>query len=404
MSLPRTLRILQLCPKPPLPARDGGCRAMDALTQGLLEAGHKVRVLAAATDKHPALEAAWSPAYREATSIETVYVDTRIHAVDAVTTTLTGDNYQVGRFHAPDLEQRLRDILRREVFDAILVESLFMAPYLPVIRSLSEGCVVLRAHNVEHMIWSRLAASTPDLTRRTYLRWVTRSLLGFERSALAEFDGIAAISEEDAAGFRALGVPAERLHVVPFGIDLDAVPAGATGAPDHVFHFGSMDWTPNVLGVEWLLREVWPAVRPGTQLRLAGKRFPEELRAEAERLPGVEVVGEVEDPWSVLGAAGVAVIPIASGSGMRIKAVEALAAGRPVVTTTTGIEGIPAIHRRHVWIADDPVSFAAGINTLLSDPVTALRLGDAGRELAVQRFANGPIVQDLIAFIRSRCP
>jgi len=161
---------------------------------------------------------------------------------------------------------------------------------------------------------------------------------------------------------------------------------------------------PNQLGVEWLLREVLPALRPGTQVRLAGRRFPEVLRAEAARLPGVEVLGEVEDPWTVLGGTGIAVIPIASGSGMRVKAVEALAAGRPVVTTPTGIEGIPATHKEHVWIAADAVEFAAAINQLLAEPERARALGAAGRGLVAERFANGPIVEDFIGFIRRCCP
>ncbi len=377
---------------------------MDALTQGLLAAGHRVRVLAAATPKHPAQPDAWPVLYQEKTGISTVFVDTSIQAVDALASTLSGENYQVGRFHSTDLEQALRNLLRREVYDVVVVESLFMAPYLPTLRALSEACVILRAHNVEHRIWSRLAEESPDLTRRTYLRWVTRSLLGFERAALADFDGIAAISEEDAAGFRELGVPADRVHVVPFGIDLSQIPRGAAGPADHVFHFGSMDWMPNRLGVEWLVREVWPAVRPGTRLLLAGRRFPEDLRAEAECLPGVEVVGEVEDPWSILGGAGIAVIPVASGSGMRIKAVEAMAAGRAVVTTPVGIEGIPAVHQRHVFVAADAVGFAAGINRLLAEPDLARSLGDAGRDLIALHYANGPIVDDFIAFIRSRRP
>jgi len=404
MSPNRPLRILQLCPKPPLPARDGGCRAMDALTTGLLSGGHRVRILAAATAKHPAVPEAWDAEYRAATGISTAFVDTSIQAVDALTSTLAGENYQVGRFFSADLDRALREVLRREVFDVVVVESLFMAPYLPTLRALSEACVILRAHNVEHRIWSRLAEESPDLTRRTYLRWVTRSLLGFERAALSDFDGIAAITEEDAAGFRELGVPAARLHVVPFGIDLSTVPSPTPAPADHIFHFGSMDWLPNQLGVEWLLREVLPAVRPGIRVRLAGRRFPEALRAEALRLPGVEVLGEVEDPWTVLGGAGIAVIPIASGSGMRVKAVEALAAGRPVITTPTGIEGIPAVHLRHAWIASDAVEFAAGINRLLADPEQARALGEAGRALMAERFANGPIVEEFIGFIRACCP
>ena len=156
---------------------------MDAVTQGLLAAGHRVRVLAACTDKHPFM-APTDFGYQEATRFEAVYVDTRLNARDALTHLIAGESYNVARFHSTDLEVRLREIMRTEVFDLVILESLFTVPYLSLIRKYCDGPVVLRAHNVEHRIWEGLTQETEALTRRLYLRILTDQLARYEVSAL----------------------------------------------------------------------------------------------------------------------------------------------------------------------------------------------------------------------------
>ncbi|MDE0980321.1 MAG: hypothetical protein OSA78_10025, partial [Flavobacteriales bacterium] len=118
------MRILQLCHKPPLPSLDGGCRAMDAMTRGLLQAGHTVKILTACTEKHP-----WKPElidtnYLSTTHAEAVFIDTSLNKVDAFASIVTGDSYNISRFHSADLERALTQVLRTRVFDLILFESL----------------------------------------------------------------------------------------------------------------------------------------------------------------------------------------------------------------------------------------------------------------------------------------
>ena len=105
------MRILQICHKPPRPSLDGGCRAMDALTRGMLDAGHKVKVITASTEKHP-----WEPDsietdWLEKTQAEAVFLDTRLNKVDAFASLVTGDSYNISRFHSPDFENKLIKIL-----------------------------------------------------------------------------------------------------------------------------------------------------------------------------------------------------------------------------------------------------------------------------------------------------
>ncbi len=392
------MRILQLCHKPPRPSRDGGCRAMDAVTRGLLEAGHNVKVLSACTDKHPFVKPA-DKAYADATRFEAIYVDTRVNAKDALTHLLAGESYNVARFHTSELEARLKEILRKEVFDAVILESLFTVPYLPLLRKYCDGPIVLRAHNVEHRIWEGLTSETETLSRRIYLKILTDQLTRYEVGILNALDGVVAISDEDARAFHDLGCQIP-MHVTPFGYDDSDLPAPDTKLPDHVFHFGAMDWSPNKEGVRWLQEAVWPRVlakRPNSQLVLAGRNFP----SDWPKTDGVHVLGEVDDPWSMLNRNGIMTIPLHAGSGIRIKAIEGLATGRPIVSTPLGMEGLdlePGVHYLQANTAED---FAKGLIQLLDEPSSALEMGARGRAAVKERFENAELMKPLLAFIET---
>ncbi|HNK42485.1 MAG TPA: hypothetical protein PL002_14960, partial [Flavobacteriales bacterium] len=151
------MRVLQLCHKPPFPSVDGGTKAMHGITMGLLNTGHSVKVLTICTPKHPLDTAAIPKDYREATGIEGIFTDTSINIVDAFTDLVTADNYNISRFFSPDMDIRLIRLLSEETFDVVLLESLFTTPYLPTIRRYSKARIVLRSHNLEHVIQERLA-------------------------------------------------------------------------------------------------------------------------------------------------------------------------------------------------------------------------------------------------------
>ena len=393
------MRILQVCHKPPRPSKDGGCRAMDALTRGLLADGHDVKLLSIATAKHP-----WSTDDVEAdyvlhTDIETVHIDTRINRVDAFSNLLTGDSYNISRFYAPEFEQLIVHVMQRQVFDLVIFESLFTAPYLPIVREYCDGPVILRAHNVEHRIWELMAAETEAFTKRTYLQHLAERLKVYEVNALHDFDAIAAISIKDRENFEALGCTCP-IFTLPFGLDNEELPPATPGPVDHVFHIGAMDWNPNVQGVHWFLDHVWPIVLrelPEAQLRLAGRRFHEQLDLHRTN---TSVLGEVESAWDVLCDSGIMVIPLRSGSGMRIKAIEAMAAGRPVVSTSLGMEGIHGEHGKHFYIADDSNSFAQRIIDLHKNQRVAKEMGNAARAFIEAEFSNQALTKSLIYSIQ----
>ena len=403
-SMESPLRILQLCHKPPRPARDGGCLAMDALTSGLMDLGHPVQILTASTHKHPFSRESLKAKYLKETQIQAVHIDTRIHIWGALRGLLTGKSYNVSRFHTPSMNSALRKRLANDTFDVILVESLFMAPYLQEIRAQSDALVILRAHNVEHQIWSDLAQSETNWMRRTYLSILTKQLKAFESQCLSWFDAILTITEADLSVFQEMGCDVPML-VAPFGMAFGSTTSPKKNAFMHseVFHLGAMDWAPNIQAVDWLVSEIWPKVQaavPEARLKLAGKAFPQDFHVPDEL--NIDVLGEIKTADTLLNRPSIMAIPLRSGSGMRIKAIEGAAAGLPIVSTTLGAEGLSPIPP--FVLCDDAEAFAAALIHDLRHPKQAIKRGLAGQKWALKHHDNANIVDRFIVFCRQLQP
>ena len=369
---------------------------MDAMTRGLIAAGNQVKVLTIATEKHPWQPEEVSAEYIAETNIEAVTLDTALNPVDAFSTILTGDSYNISRFYSPDFERLLTDVLRKQVFDLVIFESLFTAPYLKTVRRLCDGFAVLRTHNVEHRIWEQMAQETGTLTKRLYLKHLAERLRAYEVNALEDFDALASISEDDTRHFKSLGCGSP-IFSIPFGLDEKELPQPVFGPARFVFHLGSMDWAPNVQGVQWFVDEVWPLVRsevPDVELQLAGKNFP---TVHSFTKPGLTVLGEIENPWDMMSCHAAMIIPLRSGSGMRIKAIEAMAAGRPIVTTTLGVEGITGTDGVHFFVEDDALSFARRLVELLKNDQLAKDMGSAARAFVCENFENNELVTQFLS-------
>jgi len=391
------MKILQLCNKPPFPPVDGGTMAMDSITQGLLAAGCEVRVLAVCSDKHPVRRDRMDADYLKQTRFEAVHVDLGIHLLGAAVAMLCGESYHVKRFVSNDFARRLRELLEEEEYDVVHVESLFLTPYVPLIRKYSQARVVLRAHNVEHLIWRRIAQGTRNPLKRWYLKHCSLTLGAYEREHVNDYDGVICITGNDARLYREMGCR-KPVAAIPFGVE-PAPMSQVEVEPDSLFHIGSMDWMPNREGIDWLLREVWPVVHrrlPQVRLYLAGRRMPEELlKADIE---GVTVVGEVPDALEFIGSKQINVVPLLSGSGIRVKIIEAMSAGKAVVTTTIGAEGIDYEDGKHLLTANIPGEFASQIARLVEDPAYCAEVGRNAYRLIAEEYNTAALTKKIIAF------
>ena len=391
------MRILQLCPKPPRPSLDGGCLAMDAITRGFIAQGHHVKMLVLSTEKHPFKVEKLDSEYVKSTAIEAISINTALNPIDAIKNLIQGKSYHISRFYSRDFVNKLKEILSTSKFDIIFLESLFLSSYAPIIREHSHAKMILRAHNVEHSIWKGLAKEAASGIKKWYLSKLSVQLKKYESTKVNDFDALITITEEDANTFRALGATLP-IHTTPFGMDFSPTVAKNYKEINHVFHFGSMDWKPNIQGVEWLTDEVWPLVRKSisdAKLILAGRNMPDSFRSAH----GIEVVGEVDHASEFLNRPGIMTIPLHSGSGMRVKAIEGMSAGLPTVSTTIGVCGLGLTHGRHALIADSAEDFAKFLIELLRDSQRANKLGMTGKSHIQKHFSNKLFISKLTAFL-----
>lgn len=393
------MKVLQLCNKPPYPPVDGGTLAMNSITQGLLAAGCEVRVLSICSDKHPVRKDRMTQEYCDATRFEAVYVDLGIHPLDAAVALLCGDSYHVKRFESKAFAARLREVLQEETFDIIHVESLFLTPYLPLIRKYSKAPVLLRAHNVEHLIWQRIAKSERNPFRRWYLKKLALALRAYECEHLNAYDGVVSITDNDARLLREMGCR-KPIVAIPFGISPESL-ENVEVEPNSLFHLGSMDWMPNLEGIRWFLDNVWPKVHeamPQLTLYLAGRKMPDDLmRLDME---GVKVVGEVPDAMYFIATKQINVVPLLSGSGIRVKIIEAMSAGKTVIATTIGAEGIAYTEGRDLLVADTPEQFVQQIRRCVDDPDFCQSVGRSAYRLIAEEYSNERLTQKMLDFYK----
>lgn len=399
------MKVLQLCNKPPYPSVDGGTMAMNGISQGLMHAGCELRVLTVETDKHPVHWEQLPDDYRRATGLESVYIDLSVKVLPAALAMLCGESYHVKRYVSRDFAQKLTAILQQEQFDVVHVESIFLTPYVPLIRKYSQAKVILRAHNVEHLIWKHVAQSTRSYSKRWYLKHLSLTLRAYELEHLNDYDGIVCITQGDADYFKANGCR-KPVTAIPFGVESGQWSAADGQQPveaNSLFHIGAMDWMPNQESISWLLDNVWPVVHrevPQAHLYLAGRKMPERLMQA--RIDGVTVVGEVEDARSFIAGKQINVVPLLSGSGIRVKIIEAMSAGKAVVTTTVGARGIDYTDGENLLIANTPSEFARQIKRLLDDPDYCRRVGEAAARLVAGQYDVHRLTERLIQFYKER--
>jgi polysaccharide biosynthesis protein PslH len=298
----------------------------------------------------------------------------------------------------PQLANALRRVARDQDVSVVMLESSALAG-LPVPESLP---VILDEHNIEYEVAQRLAVGESSPVRRGFYTLEARHVRRIEQAAWRSADTILVTSEREASLIRAAHTEV-RVVVVPNGVDIAAFAPTPDIQPDPglVVFNGVLDYRPNLDAARWLVDEVWPRVRsaaPAARLMIVG-RGSEADRRRLER-DGVTTTGEVTSVAAVLGRAAVIAVPVRMGGGTRLKVVEALAMGRPIVSTNLGCQGIDVIDGEHLLIADTPDDIAMATARLLRDAPLGAQLGARGRALAVERYGWDVAARGLLDTLR----
>ncbi len=293
--------------------------------------------------------------------------------------------YSVAKYCGMETEEALAR-LAEGPFDLIQCENIGFFRYLRASRGAPR---VLNTQNVEAAIWRQRARLSRNPAWRAYLSLQARRMARYEGWLLRQYDSVLAVSEWDAAVFRA-DYAVGRTAVVPNGVDTEYfTPGGETPEPGLVVFSGAMDYAPNDDAMKFFLREVWPQVvrqSPAARFVIVGKGPSPSLRTLAARSRNVEVTGWVEDIRPYLARAGVIVAPLRIGGGSRLKILEAMSTAKPIVTTAIGAEGLEARPGQHLLLAAQPGAFAERVLLLLKQPGVGKSLGQAARKLVEENY------------------
>ncbi|HEY3370038.1 MAG TPA: glycosyltransferase family 4 protein [Prolixibacteraceae bacterium] len=398
------MRILQLMNKVPWPPNDGGAIACLNMTKGFSMLGHEVTVLSMNTSKHHINLKEMPSNVRNQADFHLVEVPASINWLEAAMNLLFSDlPYNAQRFISDEFSQQLAQLLTVKSFDVIQLEGLYLCPYIPVIRKYSDAKIAYRAHNIEYEIWDRTAKLSKGWRSR-YLYNLSKRIKRFEISYLNAYDLLVPITDRDGIILDSLGNVKPR-HTSQTGIDFASlVPTAKKLEFPSLFHIGALDWAPNQEGLIWFFDQCWPrihAANPELKFYLAGRNAPDWLERRF-KLEGVVYLGEISDAYDFINSKAIMVVPLFSGSGMRIKIIEGMALGKPIVTTDIGTEGIPTKDGHNIMIANSADQFVASIDQLINNRGLFNEIGKNAIGFIQEKFDNLSQAGALIDFYKKQ--
>jgi len=299
------------------------------------------------------------------------------------------------KWRVPEVCRAVREVLADGDVDLCVADFLFAAANVPM--SANGVPVLLFEHNVEYLIWQRLANLETSGWKRALFEMEWRKLRACEADACRRAALTVTVSDDDRQRLEELGAGI-RAVPIPTGVDTRYfTPRRDTEVPGRLVFSGSMDWHPNEDAVCYFADAILPRIRteiPDVSLTVVGRNPGARLREVAERTGSILVTGTVDDVRPSIGEASVYVVPLRAGGGTRLKIFEALAMSKPVVSTTVGAEGLALEHGRHFLAADEPADFADAVVSLLRDEHRRKSLGQAGRELVEARYSWAMVARE----------
>lgn len=396
------MKILILSTKMPWPARDGGAIATLNMALGFARKKCQVTLLTMNTGKHYFPESELPAELREQISIRSVNVDTKIRPLRLLLNLLFSSYpYNAERFISKPYKSALEKCLEAQDFDIIQLEGPYLSYYIPFIKG--KARIALRAHNQEHRIWKLLSVQEDKPIKRFYLRILAARIKKLEQRILSEVDLLVPISEADRKGFDQLGHDLPSI-IIPTGIDISDYPLNQDENRILLFFIGALDWGPNQEGLDWFFREVWPGIQtkwPGLTLDLAGRNpgyyfngriLPDNVRLE----------GEVDSAIEFFHQHTVMIVPLLTGSGIRIKILEAMAMGKTVISTRIGAGGLQAEHGDHLFLADTPAEYIRVIEDLQTRQDQLHKIGSQARQFVMENFDILALSEKLISFYKEQ--
>lgn len=393
------MKVLQLTYRVPYPPTDGGAIGIYSITKGLVENGCEIDLLSINTPKHSQPANAMSGIVNQ----YDVFVDTSISPLKLFINLLFKKiPYNVERFISNDVINTLVKLLQQNQYDYIQVEGTFVAYYIDEIKKHSVQPIIVRAHNIEYVIWERLSFNEKNPLKKWFYANLAKRLRTFEKYYYNKADGIAAITEQDKNRLREMGVNTP-IEVVPVGMMLGKYDKvyDVVEKPNTIFSLSALDWAPNIEGLHWFFNEVWEELHrqhPEIELHIAGKSTPDWLMKLQKK--NVFVHGFVDDAELFKKSYQLMLVPLLSGGGMRVKIIEGLAAEKCIISTTIGAEGVEYTNGVDMVIADQPSEWVRLIKHYLSNENERMLIAKNAVKLAHLKYENKSVTHKYISFFQ----
>tara|TARA_B100001057_G_scaffold407062_1_gene420759 strand:- start:3014 stop:4189 length:1176 start_codon:yes stop_codon:yes gene_type:complete len=383
-------KILIISHKPPYPKVDGGSIAIAQVLEALLEQGFHVTYLCMETDKHLSRNSITNTNL----NFKAIYVNTQLKIASALKNIFTKQSYILSRFNQNIFREALKKILKTHTFDTILFESLFTSVYLNTLNELSNAKKLYRAHNIEHHIWLEQSNQSNNILKKWYLKIQAERLKNEEIKFWNNIDSILSISENDRSHIikqcptptYTLGLHIEKKHIL----------YNDQSTKVDFFHLGAMDWIPNQDGMNWILKDVFPKVKQtekSSEIHLAGRAMPNKLKTHIQ--DGYYNHGEVSNAIDFMSKHKVMLVPLFTGSGIRVKIIEGMSLGKCIISTKIGVKGINCTNNKNILIANSENEFIKAMCFCIQNPDKVNEIGNEAKKYARENFSKEHITNEL---------
>lgn len=396
----RRVKILNLLPRLPSPPVDGGAIAVHQLHMSWLRKDIDVVVASFLSNRHPQdIEKV-----KELFPVYTCKANwTKFTLLDAFKSLFVSIPYNIKtRFAQQEMTALLRDLKKDHInVDLIQIEWVHMAYYIDLIRELwPQTPIILRSHNVEHIIFERLSKEVANPILSWFYDDQAKKMKRFEAQALQSVDGVITFTDLDEKLYKSLYAKFNS-KVIPVGIDPSSYNLQEQKKYQGFLILGSMGWAPYAESVLNFVEDTWInhwKDKSTDSLHIVGSKPTEELRQYDQKY-GINVHGFVEDVQPFLHHSRAMIIPLKSGSGMRIKVLEAVASGCPIISTDVGIEGFPFQHQEHCILANSLEEWRLGLRELSSSSTHSLKeLSHRAHKLTFPAYDSTVLADTLFEF------
>jgi glycosyltransferase involved in cell wall biosynthesis len=377
------LKVLLITHRVPFPQNGGYQIVVGNTAKGLVRLGHEVTLMSL-NGKKSFGKTKVDKELRDKINYIIHDIDISVSIWDMLVNLFSKTSFNIDRYYDPAFEALLVKEIKSNDYDVIQFEGLLVSLYLPAIQRATNAKLIYRAHNIENMVWARLAQQKTDPFKKTYLQMHARRIKKYELQQLNKFDAVTVFTKQDKAVMENYGVNIP-VEVLPVGIDLENYQPDITKIEfPSLFFLGSLEWLPNREGMEWFLDNFLTELTEGdlnVKLYVAGSDIPESFD-DYEVMGTIFIQGEVDDALEFVNSKSIMIVPLLSGGGMRVKIVEGMAMEKCIISTSLG-------------------EFYQAIKRCIKDEKYCRTIGANARKLVEQQHDNNKVANSLVSFYQS---